>query len=281
MLKARKTDWWKAERERESTFDSRPNIKFGLAASLVLSLSTLLFLHPTLHTPCRTVMIHEPYKMYKEPGSSLSGNPDPIRTDPQAPPRSLVHPVETWAMKAGPKGTKRFKAASRHGYASTCDTCNANDRNISKQHKLARICQDSGWGDRKMDAKAWENIIDMDQIWTKCQRLEYWGITGITEKKKRLTTGNVRQCDNGQFGDRRVTEGRMWGEVKKFCHCDQMASGHSHIELILRVVSMPREAVASMVKRTKIMSGHLLQEQSKRKWIRITWNLFELQMSLT
>ena len=36
-------------KSRESTFDSRPNIKFGLAASLVLSLVTLLFLHPTLH----------------------------------------------------------------------------------------------------------------------------------------------------------------------------------------------------------------------------------------
>ena len=75
-----------------------------------------------------------------------------------------------------------------------------------------------------------------------------------------------------EIGDGRQDDsvGRMWGEVKKFCHCDQMASGHSHIELILRVVSMPREAVASMVKRTKIVSGHLLQERSKRKWIRIT-----------
>jgi len=218
--------------------------------------------------------------MYKEPGSSLSGNPDPIRTDPQVPPRSLVHPVETWAMKAGPKGTKRFKAASRHGYALTCAMrmIETYRNNTTSLPGFARTLDGEIARWMRRHEKTYENIIDMDQVWTKCQRLEYWG---ITEKKKRLTTGNVRQCDNGQFGDRRVTEGRMWGEVKKFCHCDQMASGHSHIELILRVVSMPREAVASMVKRTKIVSGHLLQERSKRKWIRITWNLFELQMSLT
>ena len=141
----------------------------------------------TLSTPCRTVMnMHEPCKQCKQPRSSLS------RINPR----------------------QAFELVFRCLHALWCTLLklaeqwkldmlsNAKDRNNTQQ-----ACQESGWfGDHKTDAKGWGNIIDIYG-----PNAKGWSIQASLDiTAKWFTTGNVRQCDYGQFGDRRMTKGRMW-----------------------------------------------------------------------